>query len=160
MAFFKHDLFRVPILPKFKQDHGHGRLSVINCENALNNTFASITDWLNWMNVCTHDTYCAWLEILTSEQGCLENSILEIWGYDYDYSSITRQEILDKINQEEISGIFGPIDLAAYLTPIKDSGRIIGATSLTISWYGETNTSAITEEDLAAAADGIPVRIC
>ena len=39
-----------------------------------------------------------------------------------------------------------------------ENGTIIGATSVTMTWLGEVDVDAITEEDLAAAEDGIAVR--
>ena len=44
-----------------------------------------------YLNICQHDTYCDILEQNTKiEMTCMESSILELWGYDYDFSTITR----------------------------------------------------------------------
>ena len=73
---------------------------------------------------------------------------------------LTEAEIKEKVNQKYLMGTFGPINLDNYMSVIRSSNdTIIRATSLTVTWYGETDVDAITEEDLAAAEDGIPVII-
>ena len=84
-----------------------------------------------------HEQYCDILESMTEiKMECMESSLLELWGYDYDFTNITRQEILDMVNSEIVNGTFGPIiNLDTYMSPIRgDNGKIIGATSVTMTW--------------------------
>ena len=90
-----------------------------------------------WINICRHEDYCDFLDIMTEiKMECMESSLLELWGYDYDFTNITRQEILDMVNSEIVNGTFGPIiNLDTYMSPIRgDNGKIIGATSVTMTW--------------------------
>ena len=44
-----------------------------------------------YLNICNHTLYCQALEATTKiEMTCMESSILELWGYDYDFTTITR----------------------------------------------------------------------
>ena len=111
---------------------------------------------------------------------CYNSSILELWGYDFDYNSISKEDILEKVNQNNLIGHLGPIQLEKYMTPIRDSdGLIIGATALSLTWViywfheknldfclqyfdftnfflqlGQANISEISDEDVTAAEDG------
>ena len=47
--------------------------------------------------------YCELVNATTLET-CFEKSILELWGYDkQDYDSITREQILETINQPNLT---------------------------------------------------------
>ena len=91
-------------------------------------------EFLDWVNICYHTQYC---QNITSQLQyvCYNSSILEIWGYDFNYNSISKEEILEKVNQNNLIGHLGPIQLEKYMTPIRDSdGLIIGATALSLTW--------------------------
>ena len=111
-------------------------------------------EFLDWVNICWHTQYC---QNITSQLQyvCYNSSILELWGYDFDYSSISKEDILEKVNQNNLIGHLGPIQLEKYMTPIRNSdGLIIGATALSLTWLGQANISEISDEDVTAAEDG------
>ena len=48
--------------------------------------------------------------------------------------------------------------LGKYMAPMRDSdGKIIGATALSFTWFGQVNFSDISEDEIHAAEDGQPV---
>ena len=111
-------------------------------------------EFLDWVNICWHTQYC---QNITSQLQyvCYNSSILELWGYDFDYNSISKEDILEKVNQNNLIGHLGPIQLEKYMTPIRNSdGLIIGATALSLTWLGQANISEISDEDVTAAEDG------
>lgn len=147
--------FRIPIppsLPGTKID------TVLDCDTAPP-PLPDISNYVQWMNICNHTAFCDLVDQMEFSQVCLENSLLELWQYDTDLiSTLSKQDILDKLNSAELIGTFGPVNLDSYMTAIRsDDGSIKGASSVTITWYGQTDLDAITEEDLAAAEDGIAV---
>jgi len=83
---------------------------------------------------------------------CLEWSILELWGNegvydeytDAEIASLTRESILDRINNVTKSGIFlQDKNFADYLgeKTYDEEGRIIGAKATIIRWFGRLNAS-------------------
>ncbi len=83
---------------------------------------------------------------------CLEWSILELWGNegvydkytDAEIGSLTRESILDKINNVTKSGIFlQDKNFTDYLgeKTYDENGRIIGAKATIIRWFGRLNAS-------------------
>jgi len=83
---------------------------------------------------------------------CLEWSILELWGNegvydkytDAEIGSLTRESILDKINNVAKSGIFlQDKNFTDYLgeKTYDENGRIIGAKATIIRWFGRLNAS-------------------
>ena len=114
-------------------------------------------EFFDWANICIHDTYC---EIISEQikEVCFNTSILELWGYDFNYNNLSREDIIEKVNEEGLIGHLGPIDLEKYMAPMRDSdGKIIGATALSFTWFGQVNFSDISEDEIHAAEDGQPV---
>ena len=153
--------FRVPVptlptstLERFSVDPG----TTLDCTQSPDPS--NLPEFLEWTNICDHTQYCALLNSYVKPENykCLENSILELWPSNQDFSALTESDILNKINEDPLVGNFGTINIDTYITPIRnESGYIIGAESLSLSLFGQSNTSLITEEDLSNAEDGVPV---
>ena len=62
------------------------------CDNPPNPPFDPTDPYTQeYLNICNHTLYCQALEATTKiEMTCMESSILELWGYDYDFTTITR----------------------------------------------------------------------
>lgn len=132
----------------------------MDCDPAAAPPITNNTAYAEWANICDHDTYCEILDLIITPDTyiCLENSILELWPSSQDFGALSEDEILSEINRVPLVGKFGSIDIDTYITPIRnDSGYIIGAESLSLSLFGQSNTSLITEDDLSNAEDGVPV---
>ena len=158
--------FRLPVVQEVSSRVSSARLASLSLPEICDTFPPNITDITDpyvqeWFNLCRHEDYCNILDNqFEIELECIESSILELWGYDYDFTNITREEILEMVNMDILNGTFGPINLDTYMSPIRgNNGEIIGATSVTMTWLGETDVNAVTEEDLAAAEDGIAVRM-
>ena len=54
-----------------------------------------------WLAPCYPTDWCPYIEKAQKPE-CLETSLLEIWGYDFDYSTITREQILEEVNKEKV----------------------------------------------------------
>ena len=125
------------------------------------NPVTDLIEYLEWNNICSHDFYCGLLNSMLQPENfrCLENSILDFWPSDQNFSVVTQDEILEKINENPLVDNFGTIiNIDTYITPIRnEAGYIIGAESLSLSLFGQSNTSLISEEDLSNAEDGVPV---
>ena len=108
-------------------------------------------------SVCLRTSnYCAMLHFLRNDK-CLENNILELWGFDNDtlYESLTFESVLDKVNEPNpISVPFNlPLDLNQLLNVTRDtSGKIIGASAVSL-WWTETVDLENTE-DLVTSNSG------
>ena len=102
--------------------------------------------------------FCSILQ-LSLKEVCFNTSILELWGWDeFDYLSLSKSDILEVVNRPNLTGNLGPIEIEKYMDPIRDeNGNIIGAKALTMSWFGQVNTSQITEDDISESEDGQPV---
>ena len=84
---------------------------------------------------------------------CLEASILELWGNGGEYnaetdrqiSQLSKQSILDMVNNNNNSGIFlTPTNFVPYLGGVvRDSqGRIVSARATTMRWIGNMNMTS------------------
>ncbi len=145
--------FRVPIfVPKEKVKQLPKAIGDCDPNNAPDPTDPAIAEYIN---ICYHDQYCQFLnQNFTQEEKCLEQSLLQLWPEGQDFTNIKREDILKALNDQTLVSRLASLD--RYLSAIRDeNGQITGATSVTMTWYGETDVSAITEEDLAAAEDGI-----
>lgn len=89
--------------------------------------------------------------------GCMDLSILELWKYDHELiASLTKEQILDKLNTTKISPVTGhTIDYSELLGGIErdESGRIISATSLVSHWMVHVNYSEV-DADVSGNAAG------
>ena len=54
-----------------------------------------------WLAPCYPTDWCPFIEKAQKPE-CLETSLLEIWGYNFDYSTITREQILEEVNKEKV----------------------------------------------------------
>lgn len=97
------------------------------------------------------DPYC---DIVTGmETACFEQTILELWANDGNYDSktdetienLTQDEVLDKINNYNTSGVFlikkNFTELLSGLSYDSD-GNIIGAKASVVRWFSEMNSTA------------------
>ena len=71
-------------------------------------------EFVDWANICYHDTYCEFISEKIQEV-CFNTSILELWGYNFNYNNLSREDIIEKVNEEGLIGHLGPIDIG---TPI------------------------------------------
>ena len=122
----------------------------------------NLTAYGDWLNICNHDFYCRILDgLIDDSYVCLQYSILELWPNftsPDNFSSLSQNEILEAVNQVPLDSLLLNSGIDTYITPIRDdNGYIIGAESLSLSLFGQSNTSLITEDDLSNAEDGVPV---
>ncbi|XP_076042992.1 patched domain-containing protein 3-like [Oratosquilla oratoria] len=99
----------------------------------------------DWSSLVSRDDYCDLQETLRTE--CIENSLLEVWGYDRDYlESLTPETIIRDLSQAETSSVTGlPANFTKYLGGITRNaeGKIIGARAATHTWIAEVDRTAI-----------------
>ena len=85
------------------------------------------------------EIYCDIVETL--QDHCAERSILELWNYDEDIiRGLTRQEILDAVNDVKNSPVFGQAMDYSDLLGTKEldaSGRVVGAKTVQSLWITE-----------------------
>ena len=56
-----------------------------------------------WLAPCYPEPWCSLQEAVTSS-ACLEQSILELWGYEEAvYRQLTQEDILDKVNEDNLT---------------------------------------------------------
>ncbi|KAK7077773.1 Patched domain-containing protein 3 [Halocaridina rubra] len=100
------------------------------------------------------DRYCRFLESMVQE--CLENSLLEVFGYDREsLEALSQEQIIEEINLQETSAVFGfPTNFTAYLGKIEEDeeGRIIRAGAAIHRWFTKINRSAIDNGDFVIDA--------
>ena len=111
-----------------------------------------------WLEPCYPSVWCPIISQLTTT-ACLEQSILELWGYKEDiYLQLSQDDILAKVNEPNlVSKIFNiPIDINNYLGEVeRDSqGQIVSAKATNMQWFGKINSSDISEDDIANAGTG------
>jgi len=109
-----------------------------------------------WLAPCYPDSWCAMVEFGTQSE-CFEKSLLELWGYEFDYSTLTDEDIIKKVNEEPLeSAVFKtPINIKDYLGDItEENGRIVAAKATTMQWYGKINTTDITPDDISNMGTG------
>jgi len=96
------------------------------------------------------DPYCQMVAKMPTT--CLEWSILELWGNegafdevsDYKIETLTKEKILDQINNVNQSGIFLSVkNFTDFLGGIRydENGRIVGAQATQIQWFGRINAT-------------------
>ncbi|KAK7065466.1 Patched domain-containing protein 3 [Halocaridina rubra] len=102
-------------------------------------------DDTDWSIVLDRDTYCGFYEKIAQE--CMEHSILEVWGYDREYiNSLTSEEIIDDVNLEEKSAVFGFLtNFSQFLGKIQRDadGKIIKAGASRQLWITHINLTSI-----------------
>ena len=111
-----------------------------------------------WLEPCYPTIWCPIVSEFTTT-ACLEQSILEIWGYDEEvYLGLTQEDILAKVNEPNLlSKIFNiPININNYLGEMEldSQGQIVSAKAANIQWFGKINDSDITEDDIANMGTG------
>ncbi|XP_023328081.1 Niemann-Pick C1 protein [Eurytemora carolleeae] len=112
------------------------------------------------------EDYCPLIEDLTTSI-CLENSLLELWGkagYTQETKDIiyalTQEDILRAINTVTTSPVYDRAqDFSKYLGDISrnSSGHIIGARAMFLRFFGQVNTTALTDSEDVAVTKGSPV---
>ena len=155
--------FRVPVpklptttYPECRGDPTH----TLDCTTPPPQT--NLTAYGDWLNFCQHDFYCGILDgLIDDSYECLQYSILDLWPNfksPENFSSLSQDEILEAVNQVPLDSQLLNSVIDTYITPIRDeNGYIIGAESLSLSLFGQSNSSLITEDDLSNAEDGVPV---
>ena len=94
------------------------------------------------------EPYCTITSTMPSV--CLESSLLELWGNngaydvvtDREIGNLTQQNLLDKINSVNKSGIFlSPKLFSNFLGEISydANGKIVGAKAMVIQWFTRAN---------------------
>merc|ERR1711962_528350 len=109
-----------------------------------------------WVD-CYPEPWCEYIQDST-RFACLEPSLLEIWGFDFDYANLNQKDILEAVNAETItSKVTGnPVDVRSLLGEITEdsTGKIVKAVATFIQWFGRVNTSAILEDDVSDMGTG------
>lgn len=104
-------------------------------------------DGIDYSTVFDRETYCEYLQEM--EHKCLENSILEIWGYDREYiESLDNDDIINDLNSYETSAVFGfKKNYSEHLGEFKrdEMGDIISAKATTQIWVTKVNGTAVNE---------------
>lgn len=89
--------------------------------------------------------YCSFLE--TFSFACLQYNILDLWKNDPTLiKNATKYDIVRKINGMKINPVTGhPTDYTKLLGGVKkdESGDIVSANSVLLSWYTQVNMSAV-----------------
>jgi len=109
-----------------------------------------------WLAPCYPTDWCPFIEKAQKPE-CLETSLLEIWGYNFDYSTITREQILEEVNKEKVkSKVTGimvePKKMLGGV--IKKDGKVVSAKATQIQWIGKVNTTAARQNDISDLATG------
>jgi len=112
----------------------------------------NIDTLVKWSDEYYPDLYCGCME--AAETACFEQNIVELWGdqghynenSDLKMAALTEEEILDTINNNNVSGIFlkdfnfkellGDVKYDAY-------GRIVGAGSVRMQFLTTVNVTAV-----------------
>lgn len=106
-------------------------------------------DGTDYSTVFDRETYCGYLEEMESK--CMENSILEIWGYDREYiESLDNDDIINDLNSYETSAVFGfQKNFSEHLGEMErdEYGAIISAKAATQIWISKVNLTAVNEGD-------------
>ena len=110
-----------------------------------------------WLEPCYPDPWCETVNAITGS-ACLEQSLLEIWGYDETvYLNLSQEDILEKINEANLisSSFLTPINVSAYLGEVTwDNGQIVAAGATYMQWFGKINSSDISEDDVSNMGTG------
>ena len=109
-----------------------------------------------WLAPCYPQPWCTMVEQGTRTE-CFEKSLLELWGYEFDYTTLTDDDIIEKVNNEQlVSEVFKtPLDINDYLGDITvENGKIVAAKATTMQWFGKINTTDITADDISSMGTG------
>jgi len=109
-----------------------------------------------WLAPCYPTDWCPFIEKAQKPE-CLETSLLEIWGFNFDYSTITREQILEEVNKEKVkSKVTGimvePKKMLGGVT--NKDGKVVSAKATHIQWIGKVNTTAARQADISDLATG------
>ncbi|XP_023339853.1 patched domain-containing protein 3 isoform X2 [Eurytemora carolleeae] len=107
---------------------------------------------MSWSNTFYPEPYCS--AVKATETACFELNIVELWGDQGHYSEstdlkiafLTQADILDKINNKNISQIFlKEKNFKELLGDVKynKEGEIIGAGSVELKFYTTVNISSV-----------------
>lgn len=101
--------------------------------------FSDPTFWIG------DDFYCGFLN--TFQMDCLQNNIIDIWSNNADeISTLSKHDIVTKINKAKTNPVTGhPFDYTSLLGGVKrdESGDIVSASSIILTWYTQVNMSSI-----------------
>lgn len=102
-------------------------------------------DDFDWSLILSREGYCDFQSNM--EQSCLENGLLEVFGYDRrDIEPLTQKEIIDEINYADVSAVFGfPLNATKFLGGIERDadGLIVRARAASHMWFTKVNRTAI-----------------
>jgi len=105
---------------------------------------------------CYPEPWCEFIQASTAF-ACMEPSLLEIWGFDFDYTNMDQTKILEDVNAGMVNSIVtgNPVDVRSLLGAVTEQdGRIVKAEATFIQWFGRVNTSAIQEDDVSDMGTG------
>nr|XP_045610893.1 protein patched homolog 2-like [Procambarus clarkii] len=126
----------INLIPEAPQIVGKRRARQIN-DNKDND--------LDWSLVLPRYAYCEFLESM--DEVCLENSILEVFGYDRDFiTSLDQQQIIRTINTVNTSVVTGfPINITQFLGAAErdGAGHVVKAGASRHTWFTKINRTAI-----------------
>ncbi|CAH2991710.1 unnamed protein product [Chilo suppressalis] len=103
------------------------------------NEYSDPTFWIG------DDFYCSFLN--SFQMSCLQNNILDLWNNNSTaIANLTKYDIVNKINNVKINPVTGhPLDYIQLLGGTKhdESGNVVSANSILLTWYTEVNMSSI-----------------
>jgi len=119
--------------------------------NLLGQETFSIEQAVNMSREFYPEPYCT--AVKHAPTACLSESILELWEEDVDVGELTDYEILDTINNKNLSTVFmREKNFTTMLSGIRydnATGQIVGARVATISWITQIN---FTEMEISGQA--------
>ncbi|XP_045125930.1 protein patched homolog 3-like [Portunus trituberculatus] len=128
----------VPIIPSFSYGRRRRDAATVRQKRQTNSDF-------DFSRILPRDDYCQFQESI--QEVCLENGLLDVFGYDRDFlTSLTREQILDEINDAQTSSITGfPLNVTQYLSQVRrdEQGYILGARAASHMWFTRVNRSAL-----------------
>ena len=145
-----------------------GDFSDFDDEEDLDSLEGNLADIGEYFNVNSYPKpYCEIIERV--EFACLEMSILELWANDGSYdnvtdaaiASLTDQEVLDKINNHNKSGVFlQEKNFTKMMSDFKydDEGKIIGAGATIMTWLGDMNMTGALTNPVSDRPEPVDVR--
>jgi len=118
----------------------------------------------NWSDEFYPDLYCGCIE--ATETACFEQNIVELWGdqgsfnevSDLKIAALTQKEILDTINNKNVSQIFlKDFNFRELLGDIKydSAGQIVGAGAVEMKFFTMVNVTAVKQFGTAARGEKI-----
>lgn len=135
--------FKVPVVnfynKKKKTRSVHGSSLSNSKSESVDDDFSDPTLW------ASEDFYCDFLEDF--QFVCLQNNILDLWKNDLDeLKNLTKHDIVSKLNNVKVNPTTGhPLDFTKLLggTERDDSGDIVTAKSVILTWYTQVNMSEV-----------------